>query len=88
MCIRDRVKKIVEQANALIPEGEEKLYTPDIRFNRKIGEFAGKRYSVDGRILDSDEYETHIAEVLPGPDDEAALAEILKHNGWVAPKAA
>jgi hypothetical protein len=61
---------------------------PDIRFNRKIGEFAGKRHAVDGRILDSDEYEKHIAAVLPGPDDEAALAEIMKRNDWVAPKAA
>ncbi|HYK53065.1 MAG TPA: Phenylacetic acid catabolic protein [Candidatus Eremiobacteraceae bacterium] len=83
----EECRKILDQINSIIP-GEEKLYMPDIRFNRKIGEFAGKRHAVDGRVLDSDEYEKHIAEVLPGPDDEAALAEIMKRNDWVAPKAA
>ena len=83
----EECKKIVEQVNAILP-GDEKLYVPDIRFNRKIGEFAGKRYSVDGRVLDADQYEQHLKETLPTDEDEAALAEIFKHNEWVAPKAA
>ena len=84
----EEVKKIVEQANALIPEGEEKLYTPDIRFNRKIGEFAGKPYSVDGRTLDKDQYEEHLREMLPTEEDEKLVLEYLKRDDWVAPKAA
>src|SRR5215472_11965762 len=83
----EECKKIVEQVNAVIP-GDEKLYMPDIRFNRHIGEFAGKRYAVDGRILDSDEYAAHLEQTLPGEEDEAALAEIMKSDDWVAAKAA
>ena len=83
----EECKKIVEQINAILP-GDEKLYVPDIRFNRQIGAFAGKRYSVDGRVLDSDEYEKHLKATLPSDEDEAALVEIFKNGDWVAPKAA
>ena len=83
----DECKKIVEQINMIIP-GEEKLYMPDIRYNRKIGEYAGKHYSVDGRVLDSDEFEQHLKDTLPSDADEALLADIFKNREWVAPKAA
>jgi benzoyl-CoA 2,3-dioxygenase component B len=79
--------KLVDQVNSVIP-GEEKIYTADIRFNRQIGEFAGKPYSVDGRLLDRDEHERHLKEVLPNDNDEKELAEIFKRDDWVAPKAA
>src|SRR5271165_239564 len=79
--------KLVDQVNAAIP-GDEKLYVADIRFNRQIGEFAGKTYAVDGRLLDRDQYEEHLKEVLPNEDDEKVLAEIFKQSDWVAPKAA
>jgi benzoyl-CoA 2,3-dioxygenase component B len=83
----EECRKIVEQINAILP-ADEKLYVPDIRFNRHIGEFAGKHYSVDGRVLDSDQYEEHLRETLPNEEDEAAVAEIMKRDDWVAPKAA
>jgi hypothetical protein len=83
----DECTKIVEQINLILP-GDEKLYTPDIRFNRTIGEFAGKHYSVDGRTLDSDQYEEHLREVLPTDEDEKLVLEYCKSDDWVAPKAA
>jgi len=79
--------KLVQQVNAAIP-GDEKLYVADIRFNRQIGEFAGKRYSVDGATMDSDQYEAHLKEVLPSDEDEKLLAEFFKSDEWLAPKAA
>ncbi|MBC5824004.1 MAG: phenylacetate-CoA oxygenase subunit PaaI [Candidatus Eremiobacteraeota bacterium] len=81
------VSKIIGQINAIIP-GEEKLYVPDIRFNRHIGEYAGKPYSVDGRLLDSDQYEEHLRDVLPTEEDENLVMEFMKRSDWVAPKAA
>jgi benzoyl-CoA 2,3-epoxidase subunit B len=83
----DECKKLVDQVNAVIP-GEEKLYMADIRFNRHIGEFAGKPYAVDGRLLDRDQYQEHLNDVLPNEDDEKVLTELFKTNAWVAPKAA
>jgi benzoyl-CoA 2,3-dioxygenase component B len=78
--------KLVDQINAAVA-GDEKLYIADIRFNRQIGEYAGKPYSVDGRLLDRDEYEAHLKEVLPSEDDEKLLEDIFKED-WLAPKAA
>src|SRR5579864_2858892 len=83
----DEISKIVKQINAILP-GEEKLYVADIRFNRKIGEFAGKRYAVDGRTLDSDLYEEHLREVLPTEEDEKALLEYFKREDWLEARAA
>jgi benzoyl-CoA 2,3-dioxygenase component B len=83
----DECKKIVDQINLIIP-GDEKLYTPDIRFNRSIGEFAGKRHAVDGRVLDSDQYEDHLRETLPTEEDEQLVFEFCKRDDWVAAKAA
>jgi benzoyl-CoA 2,3-epoxidase subunit B len=83
----DECAKLVTQVNALIP-GDEKLYVADIRFNRKIGEFAGKPYSVEGAILDSDQYEAHLRDVLPNDDDEKLLEQLFKSEDWVAAKAA
>jgi benzoyl-CoA 2,3-dioxygenase component B len=83
----DECAKLVQQVNASI-SGDEKLYMADIRFNRQIGEFAGKRYSVDGVIMDSDLYAQHLKEVLPSEEDEKMLAEVFKQDDWVASKAA
>src|SRR5579872_7543740 len=44
------ISKTVEQVNAVNPAGE-KLYVPDMRFNRKIGNHSGERWSVDGQRL-------------------------------------
>jgi benzoyl-CoA 2,3-dioxygenase component B len=79
--------KLVQQVNAAMP-GDEKLYVADIRFNRQIGEFAGKKYSVEGATMDSDQYEEHLKEVLPTEEDEKALVEIFKREDWLAAKAA
>lgn len=83
----DECRKLVEQTNTLI-SGDEKLYCADSRFNRKIGEHAGKTYSVDGRLLPKDEYEKHLAEVLPTEEDEKLVYEFMKRDDWVSAKAA
>jgi hypothetical protein len=68
----------------LVPEGETKLYAPDLRFNRSIGEHIGKTYSVTGELLSADAYKDHVAEVLPTVEDEKLLAEIIRGKDWVA----
>ena len=83
----DECAKLLAQINAVIP-GDEKLYLADIRFNRQIGEFAGKKYSVEGATMDSDLYERHLTEVLPTEEDEKELVELFKREDWLAAKAA
>src|SRR6201998_4038424 len=40
------VTTLIDQLNKLVPEGEPKLYAPDLRFNRSIGDDRGQTYSV------------------------------------------
>jgi benzoyl-CoA 2,3-epoxidase subunit B len=79
------ISKTIEQVNG-VNASAEKLYVPDIRFNRKIGDHAGERWSVDGRRLGEDEWAAYAPTVLPTPDDEAELTELFKNPGWIAPK--
>jgi benzoyl-CoA 2,3-epoxidase subunit B len=76
--------KLIDQLNQLIPEGQPKLYAPDLRFNRSIGESVGNTYSVTGELLSPEAYQQHIQDVLPTTEDEQILAAIIKGKDWVA----
>ncbi len=76
--------QIIDNLNALIPEGTIKLRAPDPKFNRQIGDYAGKTYSVEGNLLLQGEHEAHLKEVLPGPADAKVLHAIFKDKTWVA----
>jgi hypothetical protein len=56
---------------------------PDLKFNRSIGDFAGKPYSVTGDLLSAEEHRKHLTETLPGPEDERVLKEIFQQKDWV-----
>jgi benzoyl-CoA 2,3-epoxidase subunit B len=75
--------KLIDQLNQLVPEGQAKLYAPDLKFNRSIGEHIGKTYSVTGELLSPEAYAKHVKETLPTPEDEQVLAEIIKGKEWV-----
>jgi benzoyl-CoA 2,3-dioxygenase component B len=76
--------KTVDQINAVNPG--EKLYVPDPRFNRQIGDHAGERWSVLGRRLSEPEWDAYVPTVLPTQQDEAQLSELFKNPNWIAPK--
>jgi benzoyl-CoA 2,3-dioxygenase component B len=82
------IAQLVESANRLIPEGRPKLTIPDPRFNRRIGDYKGQAWSVDGRLLTAEEHAEHLKQVLPGPEDVAAANALMKTRDWIAPKKA
>ncbi|HSK31824.1 MAG TPA: hypothetical protein VLA17_17835, partial [Candidatus Limnocylindria bacterium] len=75
--------EIIESLNRLIPEGKTKLRAPDMKFNREIGDYAGKRYSVMGEPLGEAEFADHLTKVLPGPEDMKVLEPIFKAGHWM-----
>jgi benzoyl-CoA 2,3-epoxidase subunit B len=75
--------KLIDQLNQLVPEGQPKLYAPHLKFNRSIGEHVGQTYSVTGELLSPEAYKKHLPEVLPTPDDEGILSEIINEKNWV-----
>jgi benzoyl-CoA 2,3-epoxidase subunit B len=74
---------IIDILNQQIPAGQTKLTAPDSKFNRQIGAFAGKTYSVDGSLLTDAEYAEHLKIVLPQAADLEKLKSITKENDWV-----
>jgi benzoyl-CoA 2,3-epoxidase subunit B len=75
--------KLINQLNQLIPQEQPRLYAPDLKFNRSIGEYVGKLYGVNGELLSPDAYKKHVAETLPTPEDELVLKDIMKEKDWV-----
>jgi benzoyl-CoA 2,3-dioxygenase component B len=76
-------QRLVEGLNQHIPEDQPRLFVPDLKFRRSIGEFAGKPYGVTGELLSPQQYQKHLEGVLPGPQDERLLNEIFEGKGWV-----
>jgi benzoyl-CoA 2,3-dioxygenase component B len=85
---RQEVAGLVERLNGFLKAGEKPLYTPDIKFNRAIGRFAAQRFHAEtGEALSEKEYEQHLQEVLPTPDDKKHLLELIANEkGWITEK--
>jgi benzoyl-CoA 2,3-dioxygenase component B len=81
----DEISATVARVNE-VNVSETSFYVPDMRFNRTIGDFAGQRYSIDGRKLSEAEWEAYAPSVLPSGADEATLKEFFKDPNWIAPK--
>ena len=75
--------RLIDALNQFIPADQPRLYAPDLKFHRSIGDPAGKMYSVTGDLLSPEQYQKHLAEVLPGPEDERILNTIFKEKDWV-----
>ena len=80
---RKEVQGLIEHLNKDISEEKTKLYVPDIKFNRRIGQHKDKRFSVRGEPLDEASYERHLREVLPTEADRQKLREVSKEPGWI-----
>lgn len=79
----EEVDGIIQRLNKVLPVEGPKLITPDLKFNRRIGLHAGQPYAVTGELLSPEEHKRHLAEVLPGPADEAAVLELQQVEGWI-----
>ncbi len=77
------VQAIIDGLNRNEPEDQPKLFIPDEKFNRDIGDFAGKCYSVTGEPIEPEEYEAYKKEVLPSPEDEQFIITLEKDKGWI-----
>jgi benzoyl-CoA 2,3-dioxygenase component B len=81
----DECSKTVERVND-VNASEVRIEMPDIRFNRHIGEYAGKHYAVDGRELSDEQWNAYATTVLPSPEDDALLKGYFQDPAWIAPK--
>ena len=84
---RQECVKLIEMINRNIPEGQPKLYVPDIKFSRHIGEYADQSYSVTGELLSEREHAEHLRGMLPQEEDVKLVNEIQASEPmWIASK--
>jgi benzoyl-CoA 2,3-epoxidase subunit B len=85
---RQEIVRLVSRLNIAIPEREHHLYVPELQFNRKIGTWARKCYSVTGEEIDPAAYPAYIAGMVPSGEDREFLRGVFKDNDWIEPKKA
>jgi benzoyl-CoA 2,3-dioxygenase component B len=84
----DEVAGLIARFNNALPEGEARLYAPDIKFNRAIGRWAKQMFHPQtGAPLEEKEYAQQIGEWLPNAEDKKLLLEIIgNERNWIAPR--
>lgn len=84
----DEVAGLVAHFNTALKPGQPKLYVPDIRFNRTIGRWAGKKHHPQtGEPLDDKAYDQQVSEWLPAAADKKLLIEIIANEKkWITPR--
>jgi benzoyl-CoA 2,3-dioxygenase component B len=94
--VRDCEKGLARWNKVLAEEGRsERLYLPNPRFHRHVGEYAGHTFDLDGKLISPEEFEKRKAEWLPTMEDREyvrslmhPVTEIGKIANWIAPPAA
>jgi benzoyl-CoA 2,3-epoxidase subunit B len=83
----DRWNKSVEKAGI-----DFKFVQPHKGFNRRIGEFGGKRISPTGELLTEEQWSANSGDWLPNEDDMAFIVSLMKpchepgkYASWIAP---
>ena len=73
---------------------QHRLRLPHEGFNRRIGVYAGSHVGPDGEVLDEAGWTARVGDWLPGPQDRAAVASLMRPEyepgrfaGWLAPPA-
>ncbi len=85
MLYHREVADILSRLNSFIP-GEVKLVMPDEKYHRAIGRYAKQPYSVKGEKLTEEQYQQHLKDTLPRPEDYATLKGIFKDPNWIEDK--
>ncbi|HXI03101.1 MAG TPA: Phenylacetic acid catabolic protein [Candidatus Saccharimonadales bacterium] len=82
---KEDVDRHISALNALLPADGPKLFAPDLKFNRSIGDHVGECYTVEGKPVEAGKYPTYLETVLPGEGDRKVLDGVFKRKDWVAP---
>jgi len=82
------VADLISRFNTVLKPGQPKLYAPDIKFNRAIGQWAGQKFHAQtGEPLSDREYEQHVKDYMPSAEDKKLLLEIIANEkNWIVPK--
>lgn len=93
--VRDCEKGLARWNKSLADEGiGERLYLPNVRFHRHVGEYAGQYFDIDGNIVSKDYFEQRKSDWLPSLEDREYVRSLMhpviepgKIANWIAPPA-
>ena len=79
--LREEMRRI----SAARKEGEPELFIPSDKFNRGIGNYAGKNYTIRGDKFEGsdEEYKEYLVSVLPTDEDEHKLMNDYMKQEWI-----
>jgi len=94
--VKDCEKGLARWTKVLADEGvSERLYLPNPRFHRHVGEFAGHTFDLEGNLISREEFERRKDEWLPTMEDREYVRSLMqpvvepgKIANWIAPPAA
>jgi benzoyl-CoA 2,3-dioxygenase component B len=93
--VKDCEKGLARWNKALADEGVgERLYLPNVRFHRHVGEYAGHNFDLEGNLISPEEFENGKNEWLPSIEDREYVRSLMhpvtepgKIANWIAPPA-
>jgi len=91
--VKDCEKGLARWNKALSDEGlPQRLYLPNIRFHRHVGEYAGHCFDLEGKLISQEEFEAKQCEWLPSVADREYVRGLMKPvtepgkiANWIAP---
>lgn len=83
---RQEVQGLIDRLNLHVADDEPKLKIPSVKFNRRIGQYNGMTFTVDGEPMEHEKYAAYVSSVTPTMEDRELLRGIFKENDWIAPK--
>jgi benzoyl-CoA 2,3-dioxygenase component B len=94
--VKDCEKGLARWNKVLAEEGlTERMYLPNPRFHRHVGEYAGHYFDLQGKLISREEFENRQAEWLPTMEDREYVRSLMhpvyepgKIANWIAPPAA
>jgi benzoyl-CoA 2,3-dioxygenase component B len=93
--VKDCEKGLARWNKALADEGlGQRLYLPNVRFHRHVGEYSGHYFDLDGNLIGESEFEQKKSEWLPTGEDREYVGSLMKPviepgkiANWIAPPA-
>ena len=94
--VKDCEKGLARWNKALADEGiNQRLYLPNVRFHRHVGEYAGHHFDLEGNLITKEEFERRKTDWLPTVEDREYVRSLMKAvtepgkiANWIAPPAA
>ena len=93
--VKDCEKGLARWNKALADEGlNQRLYLPNVRFHRHVGEYAGHYFDLEGSLISKEEFEAQQSGWLPTISDREYVGSLMKPvtepgriANWIAPPA-